>query len=190
MSRNKKKQKTRRGFTLIELLVTVSIFVIVSVIVLANYPAFNSRIVLDNLAHDIALSVREAQVFGTSIKEFGIGSGVFPSHGVYFDTAANKEFVLFADTDRDTYYDTGTELVERFSIQKGNTVSALCGFTSPVAACNAVSKLHITFIRPNPEATIRDGSGAIYAYASITARSPRGDTRTVEVWSNGQIAVQ
>ena len=74
-----------KGFTLIELLVTVSMFIIITSVVLVNFPSFSSKISLDNLAHEVALAVRQAQVFGVSSREFGVGSGIFPTHGVHFD---------------------------------------------------------------------------------------------------------
>ncbi|MBI4121238.1 MAG: hypothetical protein HY457_03215 [Parcubacteria group bacterium] len=174
---------------------TISIFVIISAIVLFNYPSFSSRIALDNLAHEIALSVREAQVFGTSVREFGAGSGTFPGHGIYFSTADNTRFSLFADIDANGFYDNPAdeepvEEVDTFAMQQGHTLSQLCAFASPTGACIPVPALHITYVRPNPEAQIRDNGGSLYAYASIAVSSPRGDTRVVEVWSNGQITVR
>ncbi len=47
---------------------------------LANHERFNSSILLDSLAYDIALSIREAQVYGLSVRginaDFQVGYGV------------------------------------------------------------------------------------------------------------------
>jgi len=139
---------SKLGFTVVELLVTVSIFTIVMSIILANYPQFNSRIVLENMAHQIALSIREAQVYGTSVREL-IGTQEFPSYGVHFckdncatnDPSDARTFVLFADllpgsdpTNNDKMYNgatdcsaSGGECVEQFSMQGANTIVHLCG---------------------------------------------------------------
>ena len=177
------------GFTLIELLVTISIFVIISSVMFFSFPTFGSRTVLNNLAHEIALAVRQAQVFGISVREFTPGE--FPHYGIFFNTSNNAEFVLFADLNKNDLYDeTSGELAERFVIRKGNYVSRLCGFSLPTSPCSPLNELYVTFERPNPEATIKDGVGLEYSYAQISVRSPRGDTRTITVWSNGQIAVE
>ncbi|MBI4118182.1 MAG: type II secretion system protein [Parcubacteria group bacterium] len=194
-ARGRNTRRYAQGFTLVELIVTISIFVIISAITLFNYPSFSSRIALDNLAHEIALTVREAQVFGTSVREFGAGSGTFPGHGIYFATSDNTHFTLFADVDSDGFYggcvgDVCAEQVDEYAMQQGHTLSQLCVYASPGGGCISVPALHITYVRPNPEAQIRDNGGSLYAYAAIAVSSSRGDTRTVEVWSNGQITVR
>lgn len=88
------------GVTLIELMVTVGIFIVISGVTLANYPLFSSTIVLENVAQEIALSIRQAQVFGISVRV----QEQTQTHGVYFytnevpgATEGNREFFLFAD---------------------------------------------------------------------------------------------
>ena len=58
-----------RGFTLIELMVTLAIFTIMTSVIMANYPGFNNKIALEVLAQDIALSIRQAQVYGISVRQ-------------------------------------------------------------------------------------------------------------------------
>lgn len=59
--------KTMPGFTLVEFIVIMSIFAIMVGVVLFNFTSFRSRVTLDNLAHDIALSIRQIQTSaGTS----------------------------------------------------------------------------------------------------------------------------
>jgi len=182
-----------KGFSLIELLVTVSIFTIITGIVLANFPTFSSKIALENLANEVALAVRQAQVFGVASREFGVGSGVFPTHGVHFDKAQNTTFFLYADTNENNKYDGDAELIETFTIHRRNSISQLCGFQNINSACKKLNYLDITFTRPNPEPTIigRVGMGNVnYSYSTITMKSPSGNTRLVTVWSNGQIAIK
>ncbi len=144
------KLKASFGFTMIELAVTISIFALVSGVMLAKYPTFSSRIVLENTAHQVALSVREAQTYGLSVKGLGGIFGVFPTYGVHFrvsgsldqDPASPKRFVLFADllpnistpTANNKIYDgasdcsvTGGECVEQFTIENANSIVLLCG---------------------------------------------------------------
>jgi len=137
------------GFTMVELLVTVAIFTVITSILVVNYPKFSSKIILENVAHDIGLSIREAQSFGLNVRAFGTGSGaLFPSYGAHFslrksgDPADERHFLLFADifpdpekpTKNDKKYGTpadctiaGGECVNLFSIQSSEKIYLLCG---------------------------------------------------------------
>mgnify|MGYP001602117617 CR=1 FL=1 len=184
---------TLGGFSLVELSVSVFIFTLVTGIVLANFPSFSSKIALENLAHEIALAVRQAQVFGIASREFGAGSGIFPGHGVRFERALDTTFLLYADTDKNKKYTGISELLETFIIRGGNRVSAVCGFLTPASPCTSLDILDIVFVRPDPEPTLTgkvENAEAAYSYATITIESARGGTQKVVVWSNGQIAIQ
>ena len=87
-----------RAFSLIELLVAVSIFVVISTVILANHSRFNSSVLLGALAYDLALSVREAQVFGTSVREFSSSFQV--GYGVHFEIGSPQLFYFFADLEK------------------------------------------------------------------------------------------
>lgn len=96
-SRAVHKLKTRAGFTLIELMVVITIFIVVTGVLLANYPAFGSKIVLENMAYEIALAMRQAQTYGLSVRT--AGADTFPGFGIHFYTGSggDKEFFLFAN---------------------------------------------------------------------------------------------
>ncbi len=182
-----------RGFSLVELLVSISIFTIVTGIVLANFPSFSSKIALENLGHEIALTIRQAQVFGVASREFGVGSQIFPSHGVRFESAENATFSLYADVDKNKKYTDVSELLETFTIRGGNHISQICGFLTPSSNCISLQTLDVVFTRPDPEPSIIgkiEGGESSYSYATVTVESRRGATSIVTVWSNGQIAIQ
>ena len=192
--------KATKGFSLVELLVTIGLFVIVTGVILFNFRLFDSRIVLDNLAYEIALTVRQAQVFGTSVKELGAGSEIFPSYGVYFSLSDDNAFTLFADvfpvvgSGGDGKYGTGDILVDRFSIQKRNYIRELCGYVLATSSCTPLDELHVSYVRPNPEGTVIgvNGSGdSQYSFAEVVLSTPSDEnTRTVTIWATGQIAVE
>ncbi len=102
-----KKKKYRAGMTLIELMVVLAIFAVVSSIVIFNYGNFKSTASLQNLAEDIALSIRSAQGYAIGVKSVG-SAGEFPGYGIHFgptsttDTKGPKTFILFADIPSDT----------------------------------------------------------------------------------------
>src|SRR3989344_6847475 len=78
--------KALRAFTLVELVVVLAIFTLISSVVLANHSRFNGSVLLGSLAYDIALSIREAQVYGLSVKQHTVaGVGQFQiGYGIHF----------------------------------------------------------------------------------------------------------
>lgn len=188
----------RRGFTIVELLVTISFFVIVTSTILVRHATFSGNLLLTNLAYDIALSIREAQVFGLSVSEFGTGTGEFDvGYGVHFDSGDNTSYILFADREpKDQRYndDDDSETVDVFNIHKGNTISLFCGvLSSGTEKCSStdISHLDIVFERPNPDAIITSNiAGESYSSAKIVVRSPQGKERTIIIGITGQIYVE
>src|SRR3989344_8294101 len=75
------------GFTLIELLVVTAIIVVVSGVVLANQNRFGGQVLLQNFAYDVALSIRQAQVYGLAVARAGSGgTATFgTSYGIHFE---------------------------------------------------------------------------------------------------------
>jgi type II secretory pathway pseudopilin PulG len=56
------------GFTLVELIITIAIFVFMTALVMARYNDYYSGTIFKNLAYDIAITIREAQSYGISVK--------------------------------------------------------------------------------------------------------------------------
>ena len=189
-----------RGFSLIELIVVISIFVLITTITLIKHSAFNSSTVLGSLAYDIALSIRQAQVFGLAVREFKEGgSATFDTgYGIHFETVLPplliKSYILFADTDRQFDYDGAAELDEVFTIGRGNFISDFCATNSSnIEKCSStgtITYLDIIFDRPDPEAIIKTNLSEIYGSAHIIVSSSNGTLRTIRVLSTGQISVE
>jgi len=177
----------RKGFTLVEMLVVIAIFSIITSIVLVKNSQFSDTILLNNLAYDIALSVRQAQVFGLSVRATP-DSGVFTAgYGVHFDSSTPKTYVLFADINNSNIYDSGIdEIVEVFNITRGNKISRLCGVDSSDQETCGATNLDIVFIRPDPEATLTGITGDARIY--IIAQD--GSEESLLVRSTGQISVE
>jgi prepilin-type N-terminal cleavage/methylation domain-containing protein len=191
-----KKKDMNRGFTIIELIVTSSIMLVITSIVLVNHTAFGGNILVGALAYDVGLSVRQAQVFGLSVREFGVGTGAFDvGYGVHFDVNNSSSYQIFADVDKNKTYDISDGIEEVFSIGQGFSIARICGTTpASIELCSNtdnISTLDITFIRPDPDAFIRiDGNAATeYQSARIVVRSPQGNEREVIVESTGQISI-
>ncbi len=190
-----------RGFSLVEMLVVTAIFIIISSLTLASHSRFGGQIVLENMAYDVALSLRHAQLYGIAVRRFG-SSEFNVGYGMYF--AAPTTYQLFADSlEGNGMYDcpdpqnaTTCELVESTSIVGGHRITDLCTRStgSTVYVCGK-SRLDIFFKRPEPDAYIRAstggiGDGVVYEAAQVIITSPRDQARAVTVEHTGQISVQ
>lgn len=192
------------GFTLIELLAVITIMIVITGIVLANNNRFGGKVLLQNLVYDVALTVREAQVYGISVERFS-GTTFASAYGVHFlqstDPATLDEFILFADINtsgRTGVYDcpdadspTTCELVSAYDVQKGFKISNLCVTLGNGDESCGHASLDVSFERPNPDAFIRvDGIDTLYSGARIEIISPQEDRQSIIIQENGQIAVQ
>ena len=183
-----------KGFTLIEMLVVISIFTIITAVVLANFPAFRDKTALDLIAQEIATTIRQAQVYGIGTREAGAS---FSSYGTYFniDLSAGgdkKSFILFADTVASEGYNSGDSLVEKFAIIGSAEIFSLTGCSDNVCtSVETLNNLNILFQRFYPEAKFIGGSGN-FSYVKIGVRSTRGlnSERSINVWNTGQIVVK
>lgn len=200
--------RAARGFTLIELLVVSLIIIIITTFVLFQQSRFNSTTLLRSLSYSVALSIRQAQVFGTSVRESAIGSGVFArGYGVYFPAPSSGiyQYYLFSDNNANGQYDAG-ESLPVYTLGRGYSLSRFCATLVGGASqhCSSdtsptIDSLTIFFRRPHPDACFatsqapgacQDGTGAVYQDAIIELRSTGSvSTRTVRVTSTGQIAV-
>ena len=171
------------GFSLIELLVTISIIIIISGLVFFNHSRFNSGVLIENLAYEMSLTIRQAQSFGWRVKE--TGGGFDEGYGVFFDLNSD-EFLIFADTNLNYIYDIGIDtVVDKFKMMNGNIIDQLC-----VELDCAVEILNISFIRPNPDAFIRADSGSDdKETAEIHIISPQGATKKIFINKVGQISI-
>ena len=180
---------TARGFTLIELMVVTGILVVITSLILANNTRFGGAVLLENLAYDIALSVRRAQVYGIAVQRFGTDD-FSAGYGVNFTLATPAVYILFADKENGIYDTGNSELVESVSIQGGYKIVDLCATSPsrPSETCG-LSSLDILFKRPEPDAFIRAG-GNLQEKARIILESPRGNRTSIIVEASGQIAVE
>ena len=181
-------------------MVVSAIFVLLSSVVLAGNSRFGSVIVLQNLAHDIGLSVRQAQVYGIAVRRYDNPSapgapGVFThSYGMHFSPGTSYE--LFADVNGNGIWEPG-ETVDPITLRGGYAITDIC---APSTTCG-VSRVDIVFRRPEPDACISTGGTITYDLngvctaaavqrAIITIASPRGDQAEVLIDASGQISVR
>ena len=172
MYKNFKKNKYSSGITLIELLVVIFIFMVITGITIFNYGKFNSSLSIQNLADDIALSIRRAQGYAIGVR--GFGNSFIKGYGIHFTTnpntsdlsaGSNKSFILFSDINTTTpnkYNYDGTnicgplsmanECLEVLNITSADQIDSISlvanGSTINISP---TSTIDILFYRPNPE---------------------------------------
>jgi len=187
------------GFTLIELMVVFSISALIGLMVITGYPDFASNIEFKNQVLDVATTIREAQVYGVSVKEAGAGS-FDVGYGVHFDISTPNSYIFFADINNDNFYNNppdsiigGVPLV----LKNGYTVSDLCiGNSLTALDCNSdgigldVNTLSFFFKRPDPDAIIKYGVFGPYPFSIIEIQNIKGDKKIIRVTNTGQISVQ
>ena len=194
----------QKGFTLIEMLVVTAIISIITLMLLLRQSRFSSSVVMRSLAYSVALSVRQAQVYGTSV--LGVGGGASPVYASAYGLSVSSpaSYTLFADSNNNGIFDSG-EVVKVFSLNNGYTISEACAISSPsVRRCigaadttsTRIGSLNILFKRPNPDAVIVpiSTSGAVipggFTSAYIQIHSLSGTTRSVRVYITGGVVVE
>jgi hypothetical protein len=174
---------------------------------LVSNSTFGGKILLENLAYDIALSIRQAQVYGISVQRFG--TNFTAGYGMHFDTTSPFSYNTFADAVTvNGLYDCPTagspttcELVQSTAIEKGFKITKLCAPAgTDSSSCTSVNPLDITFKRPEPDACFSaNGTSDLdaslqckitFQSARVVVKSPRGDLSSIVIENNGQITVQ
>jgi prepilin-type N-terminal cleavage/methylation domain-containing protein len=185
------KIKQNKGMTYVELIVVLSIFAVLSSVVVFNYGAFQDRVDIKNLASDIALQVVQAQksaLAGSLPILGGYDSTWKPSYGVYFDTTSapnKKQFIYFADLTNFGTYDSN-EILNTISITKNNYISNL----SVYPGGRTINDLTITFSRPDSGAILYSGGAPLtVSYVQITIKSPKGATALIKLYPSGRVQV-
>lgn len=175
------------------MLVVIGIMSLISGLMLVNNNRFGGVILLQNLAYDIALSIRQAQVYGTAVQRFNTSFDA--AYGMHFQTNSSGSgqaiYVLFADaTIVNGLYDPTSELVQSTSIATGYQISQLCITPAGSSERCDIDSLDISFQRPESDAYIRSsGVAGLGEEGEIHISSPRGDTKVISIHANGQISV-
>lgn len=196
-------KNTKRGFSLIEFMLAVAIFVILTSLVSVNARKFGTNVLISSLAHEIGVTLRQAQVYGIGARNSG-GGNFNRSYGVHVDSANPTNYILFVDLNGDSSYDTASntstgcrlnmECLSMWRIDQDNTISDFCVGNVGCFSTGQVDAVDILFKRPNPEPIVYGYLGGVKSsanlVASITVKSPQGIAKTVSVLASGQVSVQ
>jgi prepilin-type N-terminal cleavage/methylation domain-containing protein len=204
MSRSFSKS-SQAGFTLVEMMVVIAIFIITTGIVLANLPAAREKNALELLAQEIAVTIRQAQVYGAATFGFDAGSArEFPSYGVLLPKNGSNyldHFFIFADSDNNNLMDgsnceTSNECVEQFNLRGGVVISELSYCVTQ--GCSGSSggaieePLIVLFERPGTDATFLTSSNPpVMSHLKIILKNLQNNQeRAVVIWNTGHIYVE
>lgn len=206
----KKKQK---GMTLVELLVVISIFLLLSSIIMFDYNNFQSSVSLQNLSNDIALSVRKAQSYAIGVK--GVGNNFNYPRGIHFTTGEydsygtqsdEQSFIIFSDIDENKQYDQidnicgepaeDNECQEKLSIKSSDLIKSIYLGDDDTPQIGIID---ISFKRPDPDAIfcyrVDDADNTCESNFSVVSieisNGLEGEeeiTRLVKIWNTGQIS--
>jgi len=179
--------------------VVMSIFVIITGVIIADMPSFRDKTAIDLISQEIATTIRQAQVYGIGTREAGTG---FSSYGTHFNVNPSaggdkKSFILFADlgTPPDEQF-TGEppdKIIERFSVIGAAEIVSLTGCANSTCSSseNLNNNLDIIFKRFYPEASFIGGAGN-FSYVEIEVQSTRdtSNNRSIQIWDTGQIVVK
>ncbi len=177
------------GFTALEMIVVVGIMALVATLILANISSFGDRLSVDRAAEEIASSVRQAQAFGLGVKESGVGSGIFPGYGLYFQNTANNSYILFADKNNNLQY-SADEKVSEFFLSNNVQIFNLCANQkqTPVGPCG-LADLTAIYLRPQPQVSLK-AAGSSYSDIEVKIRGARGTIKTIVIWLSGQVTIE
>ena len=197
------------GFTLVEMLVSIGIMLLIISVVVMNQSKYTSVISLNNQADEISLRLSEAQAYGVGVKESNTGSGIFNiAYGLSFSQllnpgGSNTSYIIFADLDNDRIYGadwtcpSGGECLEKVNIINNNSIQSICAIRIGVADDCQVGRVDISFLRPYTIATLKFFNlggdpfdpGQVMG-VRVTLTNTSGNTRSVGVYTTGQISVQ
>lgn len=171
------------GFSFVELIVAVAIMAVITSAVLFRQAKFSSDILITNMTYEIALAIRQAQVYGISSKQSPLvpdqngdsSLGQYKvGYGIHFEpgpgNSSPKSYFEFIDlpttdsgiginTEFNYKYDGPSEYIPNnegvITLSQGR-IRQYCGGNGSSWVCwpeNSV-ELDIVFVKPNPDAHI------------------------------------
>ena len=195
--------------TYVELIVVLSIFSIMSSIVIFNYGKFQQNLDIKNLSGDIALKVLQAQKFSISgklpsitqqqlIADNGLGgiNAWKPSYGIFFDILTPTTFTYFTDVNLNSIYDASWgEFNEIININNNMKILKIEAGGGSCSSPVEIEELTVVFKRPNSGAiitTVPSPLSCVEEYINITVSPTSDTTKTaiIKVYTSGRIEIR
>ncbi len=174
-----------------EMMVVVSIFLIITAVVLFNAPRFRQQASIDLIANEVAVLINEA-------KTYGIGALVetvedpAPVYAVVFDnTSVNNTKIKIYSFENESEIDL-TSLsgsLVTYNLDGGVSVNNLTYNSNNQGAGDNLAVIFKRDGYGQAQFKCADTCSSV-SYVSIELVNNEGDKKTIEVWNNGQIAVK
>ena len=203
-----------RGFTLIEVMIVLVIMLIITATAVSQYLPFQSRVEYENTVLDIALNIRQFQIFGVGTKQSQTGGAFSMGYGLHLhvngDGAKPYKIVFYEDTDNDGSYDSGDSddmackatptddtCIKTLTFPSNEITKASLTNSSGIVTTFSVTNpgmIDITFKRPYLDAAIvgtLDSSGVSTQYygASLCLDLPEGGQQLkITISRTGQLS--
>lgn len=190
---------------MLEVLVVMGIIIVISLVVLYDSPRLNENIKMNNAARALAGALRDAEARSVAVVKRSCSTSADPAcfpknYGIYVTTSPdhNTTFTLFTDlgASPNKYDESGicgsvdAECVLQYAFSDQIIISALTAPANPTSP----SALNIIFYRPDPTVKVYDETGNVYGDPvtgpfTITIKNRANKTKTIKVWTTGQIAI-
>jgi type II secretory pathway pseudopilin PulG len=198
------------GITLIEILVVISIMILLSGILIADFPKIKRQFAITRSVYKMSQDIRRAQDMGFSGEQ--ISDIDVKGYGVYvnLDRLGPKKYLIYADIDGDYRYTITTEvgdilcndpdletetdcLIETIDFSQAEPGVSI---TNILNTKDDKQEVDINFMPPNPTITITelkvfdDGQIANRVHITFSLDSDSSINRTVFVNTAGLIEIQ
>ena len=142
-------QQAQQGFGLIELMVSIGVMVLVTSIVLVRQSAFNSTVLLQNQAFEIAFDIRQTQLRAVSAQG-GVDADFRTQYGVTFEPGERDYYFFRGNPTDSVFLGAPGKLDRRFSVVAVQWPDGT----------NMNNGIHITFKRPEYNANFFSANGS------------------------------
>ncbi len=189
------------GFTLIEMMTVIVIATIVITALVVQQNKWNDQLTVSTQAYELALMIRQAQIYSLGVREDTGGSGdrFDIGYGVHLYEDYNDRYVFFADRDGDFRYDGSAsscsgECLEMVTLKRGVTIEDVCGDDKCFYSNGGpLQKVNVSFLRPSTAARVNllnnGGNEVDDPPVVIKLKSPGDRRSSIKVEENGQVFV-
>ena len=182
---------------MLEAVVVLAIIVLIAAALLISSPRLSERTNLQRSAYALALALRRVQNMSLAVRQTGSPPQVPTYYGVFFDRTS-RTYVLFGDFfplgSPNGRYDTqagSTDVgVERVDLDPRVSIGAMVSDPGGPAE-QPQDILNVAFHVPEAEMRISNSNQQVVGQsAEIVLATASGMTRSVVVWTTGQIRVR